>query len=402
MIHSLRGHTQRVWDVSVSSDGTRLASSSKDKSIRLWSLTDGSLEAVLRGHRLGVNDLVFRPDGKLLASVASETKFWEIPNNPEVHRLSTAGPVETLAFDSAGKRLVTSSGHTVVVWAADRGQPLFEWNNTQGAVGCAIFGSDASKLIVGLEDGSLRILDVVSAAETRTQKLHTESVRALALSGDNHHLASASWDGQVVLWDARKEEVRHVLEGHTQIVWTLAFNYDASTLTSASMDGTVKLWDVATGACILTYAAHTSGVYSAAFSPDGSRIASASNDGTFRLWDPQSGETLRTVNGSMEDVWSIAFSPDGKRLATGARDRTVRIWDAESGDELLILRGPTGTVMRVAWSSDGRRIAAGSWNRELFIWDASIASNPLSGPTSETTNLVTIDSVAPEASARRP
>jgi WD40 repeat protein len=368
-IHNFAGHSQRVWKFAISSNNARLASMSHDKTIRLWNLSDGSPDAVLRGHSLGVTDGAFAPDGKLLATVSSVPKLWSIPHAPDAHRIQTSGPVEGLAFDATGARVVTTSGYSVAVWDADNGQRLHGWDDVQGAVACALFNRDGSQLILGRQDGSLRFLDIPACETTRNVPKHIESVRAMALSRNGQHMASGSWDGQVVLSDGLGAE-RHRLVGHNQPVHSVAFSPDDSVVASASADGTVKVWKVATGECILTYSEHTRDVYGVAVSPDGGEVASASYDGTFRIWDAWTGATLRTVDGKMQDVWSIAYSPDGTRLVTGARDRTVRIWDAETGEQLLILRGPTGTVMRVAWSPDGRRIAAGSWNDELFIWDA--------------------------------
>jgi WD40 repeat protein len=46
----LRGHNDSVEDVAWAPDGRRIATASRDRTVRIWDSDDGSLIIVLRGH----------------------------------------------------------------------------------------------------------------------------------------------------------------------------------------------------------------------------------------------------------------------------------------------------------------------------------------------------------------
>src|SRR5688500_16535197 len=63
-------HGGSVMSVAFSPDGATLASSSRDKSIKLWDLRPGNLQRTLNEHAADVYCVVFSPSGNLLLSAS--------------------------------------------------------------------------------------------------------------------------------------------------------------------------------------------------------------------------------------------------------------------------------------------------------------------------------------------
>jgi len=77
----LKGHTDTVCSVAFSPDSRIIATGSRDKSIKLWHVPNGTLVHTLHGHEDGIYALAFSPDGRTLASGSNDStiRLWDVP-----------------------------------------------------------------------------------------------------------------------------------------------------------------------------------------------------------------------------------------------------------------------------------------------------------------------------------
>ena len=103
------------------------------------------------------------------------------------------------------------------------------------------------------------------------------------------------------------------LEGHSGWVRSVVFSHDGKHVASASDDETVKIWDATDRRCLRTLEGHSGSVRSVVFSHDGKHVASVSADRTVKIWDTTDRRCLQTFN-VRRLLSNISFDKSGSFL----------------------------------------------------------------------------------------
>ena len=333
LLRTLSGHQGHAYNVTFSPDGTRLATTGQDTTVKIWDRVTGAEILTLEGHQDQVFGLDYSPDGT---------------------RLATTG------YDG-----------DVIIWDAETGKEILRIPAHEGEAVVVYFSPDGTRLVTnGLYDGKIKIFDALTGESILTFFAHQAPTWHVIYSPDGTRLATASMDGTAKLWDADSGELQLVLQS-TGGIPRVGFSPDGSRLVTANQLGSISVWDTISGENLLTIKSHKDLVIWSTFSPDGERLATASMDGTAKIWDAVTGEELILLAGHTGPLFRIAFSPDGAQVATGSYDGTTRLWDIAPEKELLTIAEHTDYVYSIVFSPDGHHFASGSFDGTAIIWDLS-------------------------------
>ncbi|MBD2519449.1 AAA-like domain-containing protein [Nostoc sp. FACHB-973] len=360
----LSGHTEEVRGIVFSPDATFVATSSADKTIKLWK-RNGKLWKTLTGHNSDVWGIDISRDGQLIASASWDktARLWRQDGTMLTKFTKHNGRVNNVAISPNGQIIASvSADRTIKLWRTD-GTEIRTLSGHNDEVWGIAFSPDGQILASGSWDGSIKMWQL-DGTLIRTIPAHSDRVNAVAFSPDGQMLASASADNTIKLWQLDGSEIA-ILRGHTDWVWSIAFSLDGQFLASGSWDKTVKLWRV-DGTLVLNLLGHHDRVREVAFSPDGKILASTSQDETVRLWQLQN-PLLTSLRGHSSPVIRVAVSRDSWIIASSSEDKTIRFWSRD-GVPLKTLRGHRSSVIGIAISPDGKMLASGSADRTIKLW----------------------------------
>ncbi len=255
-LRTLFGLSGRV--LAFSPNGTTLAIQSGHHPILLCDVRSGEVLQAFEAHTDYYISTAFSPDGKVFASGWRQhegnclLRLWDVSTGDLLRVISIDDDyLEGVAFSPDGRSVFTGGWHSGIhVWDVHTGKLLHTLDGgaaEPSPVTAIAFSPDGTRFASGSSDLTVRVWDV------RTREvLHTltgygisSGVRGLSFSPDGKILAiGGHGDDTIRLWDVRTGALLWKFEGHTDTIYSIEFASDGNSLASASYDGTILLWDL--------------------------------------------------------------------------------------------------------------------------------------------------------------
>ena len=382
----LAGHLERLRDVAVSRDGSRIATASADHKVKVWDSATGENLLTLKGHTSYVETVAFSPDGQHLVSGSLDytVRMWNIAGH--------TGGVYGVAFspDRQSPRIATASGdRTAKLWDLSTATPrlLHTLAGHADTVYRLAFDPQGERIATASFDRSALLWDVKTGRRLHTFCGHTDQLRDVTFSPDGQNLATGSADGTARLYsladlgrrpdiDCTAVQVRHSPRSVIQVS-AVVFGPQEKQWVTGGWDGALRLWD---------FAGHLLGeippspeytkpprVVDLAFVCNGTELAALVGH-TVYFW-PVSGfgqkavEPTRkvSVEGPKTFCESMTFSRDGKQLAVACSDGAAHLYDADTLALVKTIGVHTDWVMGAAFSPDGSKLATASLDKTFQV-----------------------------------
>lgn len=441
-VGEISGHSAQVNAVSIRQQRPlRAATAGDDKNLVFYHGAPFKFNGIPgRGtHTNFVYGVGFSPDGSHLVSVGGDRKILlydgktgeiksEITDTSEGHKGSIFG----VSWSKDARNLVTcSADRTVKTWDVEAGKVTHTWtfgetaNVSDQQVGVVWPAGRSDGLIISLSlTGDLNYLHANASKPTKVISGHQKNITALATSetSSGQTLWTGSYEGRLCAWDVANGTAEAIEgDGHSNIISGLAATTAGKhpQIYSVGWDDSLRLVDISaktfagkstklssqpkaltcTSDSLVIVAQLESVIVYRDGEEDGelplksspTALAACSNivaigasDSSLRLFTVTPGKAPKQSalvdKVSAAPITAIAFSKDGMMLAAGTATGKIYVYKINSGLtgfvtgnatlELVTDRwsAHTAKITCIAWSTDGKSAVSGSLDTNIFLW----------------------------------
>lgn len=277
--HRLAGPTREVLAVAINSRGTRLASVSADRTVRLWNLEDGTLMHVFDDRAFPAVDVLFDPTGRYLLCGGQmkterhqrfqrELRIWDCETRELVQRFTDGGGQIALSPDGRLLAYISDDAGedqrpTVIV--RDLDQP--EVDQSGVILRCPTVRKAGTPLAFSPDGRTIALVEPAESPDTQRETIALWNlttgelqqqlpvgfhVHALAFSPEATRIACGGRDGyseavstqfQTVIFNLITGERNRIFPWYQQTVTDLIYVPQGRYLATATATA-VKVWDV--------------------------------------------------------------------------------------------------------------------------------------------------------------
>jgi WD40 repeat protein len=351
-------HGDRINSLSYSQDSTRLATGSRDGTVRIWDVGNGREILVYRGHEAA--------------------KFTEERDKEKIN----VRRVPAVSFSSDGKQVASCGGDEIHVWESDTGKLVATLKGHKKDVSAVRFSHKNPNLLASVGDDKKLILwDVATKKSTFVSDDAGMRFEAVAFSPQDNQVAGVDASGTLVVFQL-DEKVKVGFSGQASdknALYTVAFASDGVTVFVGGQDSKIKQIsgpsgpESAKGTSLRRYEGHGYQVNGLAVTPDGKMLVSVSDtDRMVLVWDIETGKQLRAFPGetAFKKGTCLAVRPDGKQIAVGYESGNVRLIPFAAEDEHRVASEAKDNLWSATYSPDGKQYATVGADRIVRVYDS--------------------------------
>jgi WD40 repeat protein len=396
---------KNLMSIEVSPDGVYALGVTADHGVHVIEVLSGTILGALPpadpGHYVSAT---FSDDGAKIRAISSAgiLSAWSVPDIEQLSKetLPVSADVASAFFAMPADRLVLGlDDGSVKFHMLGSDETMAIGSARDGKLIDVDFDTQTGQVAIARDDNTARLWQRLARPVSQQVSDPGKKAKAAALSNNGAFLAIGYEDGSTEIRVADSLALVRRLPGAEGSVEHVSFNSEATELVVGYEDGHANVWPVASGAMRLTFSGHRKGVAYTAFSDDGEEIITTSSDATTRVWNAHTGELrhqLTVPDRYLDPIFNASILPwagftrDGRHIVTSnAGDGYVitqpaLVWSRGTG-ELEHALTHTGAIWSTQITPDDTSILTTSYDHTAVIWDISTGERKMTFTGHEST-----------------
>uniref|UniRef100_A0A0N4ZYC6 WD_REPEATS_REGION domain-containing protein n=1 Tax=Parastrongyloides trichosuri TaxID=131310 RepID=A0A0N4ZYC6_PARTI len=375
-------HSGGVFTICWSPDGSKIVSSSGDKTVKIWNVSDKKLL-----HTVKFPNVV---DYQQLAVVWLKTCIVSVSLAGFLHYIDyeTGTVTQTLKGHNKPLTALTLSNDKRYAFTSDFEGNITRWDINTGSSERAptdVHKSQVSGLAV-IDDGTLISVgwdDFIAFTNDSFGAIEESKPNRIKLSSQPRGIA-ASKDGKIVViaghkslyvFIDKKEKVCHNIGSESTCI---SLSPDNSFVAVGFQDSKVRIFKITNDDLVCqTTLTHSGCITSVNYSNDGKYLAVTDAARKVVPYD------VSTYTSASEKEWTFhtarvnccAWSPNNRYIATGSLDTNIMVWDMEkSGEHPLVIKGAhaMSSINAISWLSNTTFLSIGQ-DSNIKQWSINVS-----------------------------
>ncbi|GEM_PF-5055558 len=315
----------------------------------------------------------FVPDGGV-AVITVDGQYIEYNRDSlierERHKISDG--VRAALFSQDGRRAAfrdNSGRHRILdTTKPDTSSPALRGSG-MGQERSMAFNIDPLKYVVGLDDGSLVLVESTSHnSRTISSDKKSSPKRSLSVSPNDALLASGTEKGDVCTQrsdGSTKELCSQIHVGNTLAV---LFTHDSKSIISGGFDGRVAMLDATTLQERWNTKAIDGHILKLLLVNGGRNVLAASHDGWIVRLETGDGRVVERFRAHLGDVSWLSLAEDAVHVASCSSDGRFSVWKLAPPQATRLSGSPKAAINHIALSPDESYLAAINSLFEVCLW----------------------------------
>lgn len=317
-----------IFSLAFSPSGEFLVTGSIDGEVCLWQWRENRQLFKHQEHTTILDSITFSPDNQKIASSSRNRniKIWDIATGKCISTLNLPDnqTVKKIVFNLDGSQLFGYSEKQIIFWNLETGNSdiLIE---SESRISALSLSPKTGLLTFGCENGVVYLWDINTKTVINSFDTNSGVILSVKIIDNNQILASSLENKTVKIWDIHNCQCLNTFKSQSYHISLIDISINGKNLATGSGEKIVKVWNIQTGLYLQNSEGHLSEINAITFS-NKNILATASVDRTIKIWDIATGKCLKTLQGRADFVHSVVFSKNSQIILSGSQ-HTIKFWD---------------------------------------------------------------------------